>query len=519
MLTVVTSSEMRSCDHATIRRFKVPGLLLMDRAGTAAAHWLLKHFSPLQNKPVVVVCGPGNNGGDGFVVARVLANHGASVRVVLVSSAASLQGDAAKHFVLLREEARAHGERLRIVTLASARVARGEAPALVVDALFGTGFTGKPRGVAARAIAWMNGLGGPIASLDIPSGVNGTTGVAEGPAVRAAATVTFGMLKTGLLLNDGRERSGHVTCVDIGLPTAVTNDRAFRTRLVQNSDLASVLGPRPHQIHKYAAGKVLLIAGSRGYTGAATLAALGALRSGAGAVVVAHPESIHAVLARKLTEPILQPLPSSDDGSFAPAALPAILERCAWADAVVIGPGLGRSSSVMEFLEGVLDRCERPLVIDADALTMLAELDRRKWQGRDWILTPHAGEFGRLSGVSAKAIEADRVEAARSWALRHHRVIVLKGSPTCTASPDGLVAINSTGNSGMATVGSGDVLAGIIGGLRAQAIDPFTAAWSGVWLHGRSGDLAKGRYGGRSLLAGDLVGMLPQALRDGGERS
>jgi NAD(P)H-hydrate epimerase len=347
--------------------------------------------------------------------------------------------------------------------------------------------------------------------------VNATTGIAEGVAVRASATVTFGLLKSGLLLNDGRERSGHVTCVDIGLPSAVSGDRRLRTRMVQQGDLSVVLGPRPHRLHKYAAGKVLLIAGSKGYTGAATLAALSALRTGAGAVVVAHPEAIHPVLARKLTEPILQPLPSSSDGSFAPEALPAVLERCAWADAVVVGPGLGRSSSAAAFLEGLLDRCEKPTVIDADALTLMAEFDRRRWYGKDWILTPHAGEFGRLTGMTAEDAESDRVEAVRTLARRQRRTIVLKGSPTCTASPDGLVAVNSSGNAGMATVGSGDVLAGVIGGLCAQGSDAFTAAWSGVWLHGRSGDLAKGRYGGRSLLAGDLVGDLPQALRDGGE--
>lgn len=407
--------------------------------------------------------------------------------------------------------------RLSIVPLVRALGLGLSAPALVVDALFGTGFNGRPRATAARAIEWINGLGAPVASLDIPSGVNATTGVAEGLAVRASATVTFGLLKAGLLLNDGRERSGHVTCVDIGLPSAVSGDRRFQTHMVQQQDLSAVLGPRPHRLHKYTAGKVLLIAGSKGYSGAATLAAMAALRAGTGAVVVAHPEAIHPVLARKLTEPILQPLPSSSDGSFAHEALPAVLERCAWADAVVVGPGLGRSSSAAEFLEGLLDRCDKPTVIDADALTLLSGLDRRRWFSKDWVLTPHAGEFGRLAGISAESAESDRVEAVRSLARRQRRTIVLKGSPTCTASPEGLVAINSTGNAGMATVGSGDVLAGVIGGLCAQGYDAFTAAWSGVWLHGRSGDLAKGRYGGRSLLAGDLLGHLPQALRDGGE--
>ncbi|MCU0453977.1 MAG: NAD(P)H-hydrate dehydratase [Bacteroidetes bacterium] len=517
MLTVVSAEEMRWCDETTIRRFHVPGFLLMDRAGTAAAHWLLRHFAPLDGRPVVIVCGPGNNGGDGFVVARVFANHGAHVRVVLTSASSALRGDAATHFSLLRHEARANPERLSIVPFARIRNVRFPAPALVVDAVFGTGFQGAPRGVPAKAIAWINALGAPIASLDVPSGVDASTGLAQGVSVRAAATVTFGLLKTGLLLNDGRERAGQVACVDIGLPSSVTGERRFRTRMVQSSDLRSVLVPRPHRLHKYAAGKVLLIAGSRGYTGAATLAAMGALRSGAGAVVVAHPESIHSVLSKKLTEPILQPLPSSSEGSLSLQALPAVLERCRWADAVVVGPGLGRTASVQAFIEALFEECDSPMVVDADALTMLAGMDRRRWQGKDWILTPHAGECGRLAGVSPEEVENDRVETARVLARRQRRTIVLKGSPTCTASPEGLVAINSTGNAGMATVGSGDVLAGIVGGLRAQGIDAFTSAWTGAWLHGRAGDRVKASYGGRSLLAGDLLDQLPQAFRDAGE--
>lgn len=519
MLTVVSSTEMRWCDETAIRRFKIPGLLLMDRAGTAAAHWLLKHFSPLDGRTVVVVCGPGNNGGDGFVASRILANHGAVVRVALTSPATALRGDAARHFDLLRREARELGDRLTIQPFQRLRRSIVSPPVLVVDALFGTGFHGRPRGVPLQAIEWMNGLGAPIASLDIPSGVNATTGVAEGVSIAAVATVTFGLLKTGLLLHDGRDRAGHVTCVDIGLPRAMTSDRRLRTRLVQATDLGTVLGPRPHRIHKYTAGKVLLVAGARGTTGAATMAALGALRVGAGAVVVAHPDAIYPVLARKLTEPVLQPLPSSADGTLTPLALPAVLERCAWADVVVVGPGLGRSASVLEFLEGLFDGCKRPMVVDADALTALADLDRRSWKGRDWTLTPHAGEFSWLCGETAEAIEADRVDMARTYARRQGRTIVLKGSPTCTASPDGLVAINHTGNPGMATVGSGDVLAGVIGGLRAQGLDTFTASWVGAWIHGRAGDLTRARFGGRSMLAGDLIGEISPAMREAGDRS
>ncbi|MEK6649573.1 MAG: NAD(P)H-hydrate epimerase, partial [Bacteroidota bacterium] len=409
MQTVVSSSDMRWCDATTIRAFGVPGLLLMDRAGTSAAHVLLSRFAPLADRPVTIVCGGGNNAGDGFVVARVLANHGARVTVVLCAPPGRLRGDAAAHFALLRREVRSLGKCLTITSPLKNRSRSAVPPALVVDALFGTGFTGTPRGAHAAAIAWMNAARAPVASLDIPSGIDATTGCAAGEAVHASTTVTFGLLKTGLLLNEGRDHAGHVVCVDIGIPRAVTNDKRLRSRLVERQDVESLLPARPHRLHKYSAGKVLIIAGSRGYTGAASLATLGALRSGAGAVVLAHPEAVHAVLARKLTEPILVPLPSTSDGTFSPDVADALADRFEWADAVVIGPGLGRTQATAELLMRVLERYRGPTVIDADALSMLAELNSRRRVGRDWILTPHAGEFARLAQTKAEDAENDRV--------------------------------------------------------------------------------------------------------------
>ena len=514
MQTVVSAHEMRWCDETAIRSFGVPGLLLMDRAGTGASHVLLTRYAPLTDRAVTVVCGSGNNAGDGFVVARVLAHHGAHVQVVLCVPPARLKGDAAAQFRMLRREERTNVDRLKIVALRSAMTSDSPQPALVVDAVFGTGFTGRPSGAHARAIEWMNRLHAPIASLDVPSGVDATTGLARGVAVRSALTITFGMLKTGLLLNAGRPSAGHVVCIDIGIPRAITGDRRLATRLIERGDVRLELPARPHHVHKYSAGKVLVIAGSRGYTGAATLTTMSALRSGAGAVVLAYPDAVHAVLAKKLTEPILLPVPSDSNGGYASQPSKELIDRLAWADVLLIGPGIGRSPETAQFVQAVFDVYRGPAVIDADALHVLPSVGLTRNKRRDWIVTPHSGEFSPLVGLPPSSIEEDRVEVTRAFARRTAWTTVLKGSPTCTAEANGTVTINSTGNPGMATVGSGDVLAGLVAGFRAQGMTSAAAAWSGVYIHGRGGDLARERLGERSLLAGDILDSIPHAVHE-----
>lgn len=514
MQTVVSAYEMKRSDETAIRTYGVPGLLLMDRAGTGAAHLLLARFAPLVDRPVTVVCGSGNNAGDGFVVARVLANHQVPVRVMLCTPASRFTGDAATQFRLLQRESRSSSLRIRIVPFRSVAASDDGPEALIVDAVFGTGFTGRPRGVHARAIEWINARHAPVASLDIPSGVDATTGGVEEVAVRAVLTITFGHVKSGLLLNEGRTLAGHVAVIDIGLPGALSADSRLQTRLVEQSDVRRALPVRPHRLHKYSAGKVLVMAGSKGYTGAATLATMGALRSGAGAVVLAHPDAVHTILARKLTEPILLPLASDESGGYASDLSPSLVDRLSWADALLVGPGIGRSATTARFLSAILKAYRGPVVLDADALTMLADLGFKHGRRRNWIVTPHTGEFSRLSGVPVGTVENDRVDVVRAFARQSGWTTVLKGSPTCTADPSGTVTINSTGNPGMATVGSGDVLAGLIAGFRSQQMPADTSAWAGVYVHGRAGDIARDRLGERSMLAGDILESIPQAIRE-----
>lgn len=514
MRTIVSSEEMRRCDDAAIRRFGIPGLLLMDRAGSAAARTILESFTPRPDDVIAVVCGKGNNGGDGCVVARDLVQSGMKVHLLLVAPPNAFHGDAAAHFDILRRLARSESGRCSISRLSSVLRDRSFRPSIVVDALLGTGSSGKLRGSVLKAVEWINRSGARVVALDVPTGIDGTTGAGDGPYVKAVLTVTFGFVKRGLLLNEGREAAGRVDCVDIGLPASVLTGVRRRTNVVERKDVEKLLPQRPHTLHKYTAGKVLILAGSKGFTGAAALCASGALRSGAGAVVLAVPDNIHGILARKLTEQILMSVPSSPDGTFGLASMPALSERLSWADAVVIGPGIGRSKNTLSFLQDVLWKVKVPTVIDADALTLLADshiIARR--HAAPWILTPHTGELSRLTHATSAELERERIDAARSFSRKYGLTLVFKGSPTISASADGSVVINSTGNPGMATVGSGDVLAGIVGGLCAQGIAPGASSWLGVFIHGMAGDLAREKYGERAMVAGDIVDMLPEAIR------
>jgi len=522
MQRILSADEMRSCDEATIKGLGVPGLLLMENAGRSVVDFLHQEFAPLAGKHVVVACGKGNNAGDGFVVARHCSSAGARVTVLLTSAATGLKGDALTNFRLLRSFARAPHNTLRIERFSARAIASLGRPDLIVDAVFGTGFAGKLHAPFSEIIWWINEQDAPVVAVDIPSGVNGTTGRAENGAVEATATVTFGCAKWGLVCNEGRDAAGKVFVVDIGIPPSVLARKAFRTFLVGADDVKAILPQRPFSAHKYSTGKVLVIAGARGYTGAAALCAMSVLRAGAGAAVLFTPEAVYPVLARKLTEVIVQPLPSTDAGSVSVKALDAVRGRLDWADVVALGPGLSQHPGTQEFVRSVVRDIHGKLLVDADGLNALAPggLSAVRASGADVLLTPHTGEFSRLTGRRSEEIEERRIPAAREFAVKQKMGVVLKGAPTVTADGDGTVYVNSTGNPGMATVGSGDVLTGLVAGLWAQGMRKADAAWAGVFLHGLAGDLAKEKLGERSLVAGDLMELLPEAIRsvERGER-
>ncbi len=516
MQRLLSVEEMRSCDAATIDGLGVPGLLLMENAGRSVVDYLHQEFGPLTGIHVVIACGKGNNAGDGLVAARHCATSGAHVTVLLGTAGESLTGDARFNFRLLKSFARDPRNGLTIRRFSNRAVADLSPIDLIVDAVFGTGFRGRPRSPFSRMIEWMNAQSAPVVAVDIPSGINGTTGRAEDLAVEATATVTFGAPKWGLVCNEGRDAAGRAVVVDIGIPPSVIERVKPATLLVGADDVRSVLPSRPTNAQKYSAGKVLVVAGSRGYTGAAALCAMSALRSGAGAVVLLTPDAIYEVLAKKVNEVIVQGVACTASGSLSRAALPVIRERIAWADAVAVGPGLSRDPEAQEIVRTLIRESAGRLVLDADALNAVAAAPARllRTSTTEMILTPHTGEFSRLTGRMPAALEEERIPASREFAKKNKVCLVMKGAPTATAASDGTVYVNSTGNPGMATVGSGDVLTGLIAGFWAQGMSGTDAAWAGVYVHGRAGDRAAQRMGERSLVAGDLLEEVPATLKE-----
>ncbi len=519
MQLLASAEMMRGFDRAAIGSIGIPGLLLMENAGRAFVDELARRVDPLAGRSVTVVCGKGNNGGDGYVIARHLANRGCEVRVFLLAKKSSVRGDARVNLDALLGMASLRGSTLKFAEAMSGRaLTAGREGVIIVDAILGTGFAGEVKGVVRDAIEWINKQGSFVAAVDIPSGVDATTGEVNGEAVRAHLTVTMGLAKIGHYVGEGADRSGEVRVVDISIPPALMRPEKNPVFRVHGRDVTQLLPVRPRTAHKYSVGKVLVIGGSRNFTGAPLMAAQAALRSGAGAVVLAIPKSIHTAIARRLTEVIIAPQEETAGGALGSAAAPALLERAAWADVVAIGPGLSRDKETMALVRLLVGVVKKPLIVDADALSALAgETRRLKNRKSDTILTPHSGEFGPLAGMTAKEADRHRVSAARGKAREWGCIVVLKGAPTVTADPDGTVYVNPTGNPGMATIGSGDVLTGMIAGLRAQGIKGSGAAYAGVYLHGLAGDCAAARHGERSMLATDILEAVPQAMGGLGE--
>lgn len=514
MQPLVTPAEMQRCDRTAITRFRIPGILLMENAGRAVADHCAAIAAPLEGRRVLVLCGRGNNGGDGFVIARHLLNRGARVDVVLVCRPADMQGDARTNLQALTRLAPDRSVPLTLRTYTSTRsLAPYRHHDLLVDALFGTGFRGAVTSPAREVIAWMNGHAAITVAVDIPSGVDAGTGGVAGNAVAARSTVTMGLAKVGHMTGPGMECAGDVVVADIGIPRTVLNRARPAAFLVETADVRALLPQRPLRVHKYTAGTALIIGGSRQYTGAPILTAQAALRAGAGAVLLGIPAGIREIAAKRVLEVMLVPAPENAEGGFAPSSWDALRTSLDRADAVAAGPGLGLHPDTRAFTVRLVQDVRVPLVLDADALTMLADersLLRRRTRGT--VMTPHTGELSRLTGETPEAIDADRVGAARRTARRFNAVVVLKGPGTVTASPEGRVVVNPTGNPAMATAGSGDVLTGLIASLAAQGLGPFEAAYAGVFIHGLAGDRALARRGGGTLIAGDISAEIPQAL-------
>lgn len=513
-MKVLTGKAMAELDRIAIEEIGIPSLVLMENAGRSVFQFIQEHMPDFAQKKIVIVCGKGNNGGDGLVVARHLINAGASPQVFVLSSKEKLSPDArANAEILQRSEVSVHfiDDDARLSELTQ-EFSRAE---LVIDAIFGTGFEGNARGLAAHAIELINLSPAQVFSVDIPSGVEGDTGHVLGPAVMADVTVTLALPKLGLLLYPGHGYVGKLSIGAVGYPRALVENFESNYEFVEARWVREHLPERRPDGHKGDFGRVLVIAGSRGMTGAATLAAESALRAGAGLVYLAFPESLSPVIETKLTEVVKLPLPDSN-GALTARSLSAIEQALTDKTVVALGPGLSQSPQIAKLLTELLPQLKIPIVLDADGINNLknSSVLSKKQLRAPLVFTPHAGELARLLGKTREDVEAHRVEIAQHVATELRATLVLKGAPTVTALPDGKFFINSTGNSGLATGGSGDVLTGLIAGLIAQGMKPEDAAVTGVYLHGRVADELKKELGERGLIAGDLVRHLPRVLKE-----
>ncbi len=509
MLPVFTAEEMRRLDRRAIDALGIPGATLMENAGRGAAEEIAR-LLPRGGRGarVVVVCGKGGNGGDGFVVARRLKQSGARVAVWLTAPPGEISGDAGAKLAALRRTG------LRpVVVEDELRLAEALGDAdVVVDALLGTGARGAPSGVTAGAIAAINASRRRVVSLDIPSGLPADGGPPAGPAVNAEVTTTFAGLKRGLVTGAGLDWAGRVVVVAIGVPDGEVR-REASTFLLEAADVARHLPPRPHSAHKGTYGRLLIVAGSVGKTGAAALAARAAMRSGAGLVTVATAASQQPIVAALVLEAMTEPVPETPARSISLKARDVLGALAEARDAVAVGPGLGLDDDTQALARELAHDLRRPLVVDADALTALAgHLDVLHGAPAPRCLTPHPGELARMLGRSVADVERDRIETARAFATAHRVYLVLKGAGTVIAEPGGTTFVSPTGNPGMASGGTGDVLTGIIGALLARGLEPDAAVQTGVYLHGSAGDVAAGRVGEEALIASDVIAALPDAF-------
>jgi hydroxyethylthiazole kinase-like uncharacterized protein yjeF len=499
---LVDAATMRALDEHTIHTLGVPSDLLMESAGRAVAEAVLALWSP--GDPVLAICGAGNNGGDGLVAARHLHALGVPVRVALLADPDALRGDAAANLARL-ETAGVACERgdLRVPDTG-----------IVVDAVFGTGLSREVSGANASVLEELSRARGRvrIVAVDLPSGLCADTGQVLGVAPFADVTVTLGLPKLGLALEPGRSHAGRIVVARIGIADEAPGCRPAAWML-SRAGAGRALPARPTNGHKGSFGHVLVVAGSRGKTGAAALAAEGAVRSGAGLVTVACPDSLHAILETKCTEAMTVSVAEAEGGCFASAGQETVLELARERDVVALGPGLGRSAETQAFVRGIVEHLDRPLVLDADALFAIAE-DPAVLRGRRaaTVLTPHPGEAARLLDASAQQVNRDRPAAARRIAEKTGAVTLLKGAASIVASPDGALWVNPTGGPALASGGTGDVLAGVVAAFLAQGVESALAAALAAFVHGAAADRIAARQGDAGLAARDLAAELPPTM-------
>jgi NAD(P)H-hydrate epimerase len=510
-MKIVTAKQMRELDRTAIEDVGIPGAVLMENAGLQVVRVMREQIPGLADKKVLIVCGKGNNGGDGFVVARHLFNSGIEVRVALMTEKHQLKGDAKLNFTI--------AEKMNIPIVEM--TANEQIPAfrnlllqadVVVDSVLGTGLYEAVQGFYKNIIETINKAHKLIVAVDIPSGLSADTGVVPGSCIRADLTVTFAVPKQGLVLFPAANYVGELHVVDIGIPKSLIREAQFEVHLLGCDDVRGSFLQRRPNTHKDTYGHVLAIAGSPGTSGSAYLAGRSALRTGAGLVTLAFPESLYSHLEMSTIEVRTAPLPETSKCTLSVKAYEQIMSLAADKRVVVIGPGLTTNPSTVELVHRLITSLPIPMVIDADGLDAVAQSPDILLKAQaPIVLTPHPGEMARL--VPNTLIQNNRIAVTQEMAQKYHCVIALKGARTIIASQDGCVFINATGNPGMATAGTGYVLAGIIAGLIAQSVIPIEATKAGVFLNGLAGDLVAEEKGDYGLIASDIIEMIPQAMK------
>jgi len=510
---LVTADEIQEMDQRTIESFGLPGRVLMENAGRGATRILLEQFSDIKNKRVGVIAGCGNNGGDGFVIARGLSQRGIRVSVYLLSDSRRVTGDAAANLELLKPIA------VPTIELPDEDAFNRHKEAMTeieiwVDAILGTGLKSTVKGYFKTVIDFINSRHRPVLAVDIASGLDSDTGQVCGACIRAQTTATFGFAKTGHMVYPGAHWTGNLEVIDIGIPPHIVQSVDPRQFLVTPRRVRSCLPPRADDIHKGITGHLLVVAGSRDKTGAAAMTATAALRAGAGLVTLASGASANTVVATRAMEVMTTSLPEDQQGIIAESAFDAIEKQMAGKKCMALGPGLGQTAGIQRLVRRIIEHSPISLVVDADGINALAGHTRLlKKACVPVILTPHPGEMARLLDTRTEVIQQDRIGCARNFATEFNVYLVLKGSRTVIARPDGRIFINPTGNAGMASAGMGDVLTGFIAGLVAQGLTAGCAALAGVYLHGATADSLAAAMGPYGYLAGEILQAMPGEIK------
>lgn len=504
-MKIASRNEIRKIDEQSISKLMVPGVILMENAGRTTAEVISTQFPDSNN--ISLFCGSGNNGGDGFVIARHLMTvYNKKITVYMCADVKKISGDALANFLYLKNL------KCKIINLKN-DFSNYENCDLIVDAIFGTGLVREIKGFYSKIIEFINNQKLPVVSVDIPSGLDSDTGRPLGNCINADVTVTYGLPKIGMCLFPGLRYCGRIFLSNI--TTQKKLEDRLKTELITSDDILEILQERDKDTHKGSYGHLLILSGSPGKTGAATLSATGSLRIGTGLTTVGVPESLNPVLEEKLTEAMTFPVSETKDATFGETSIKQVLKLVAEKKtALAIGPGISVTRNTEKFLFSLLSSLEIPTVLDADALTLISRnfkvLKKVKYPV---VLTPHTGEMSRLCGKSTSEIQKNRIKISRQFATEHNIYLVLKGARTIVASPDGMIYINPTGNPGMATGGTGDVLTGVIGGLLAQGYSPLDSCRAGVYIHGLAGDLVSEKMYKYGYTASELADFIPFAIR------